>query len=110
MISFCPDSLVEPLLSLSVRLIFFDIVVILGWSYSRRIGSHSTILVEYMSDILCIPMELFLSYQDRSGTSDAMLGHIPSFSYGDDHSFTDLLQFSSLDGEILYLLYWSLFL
>ena len=66
----------EPLLSLSIRLIFSDIVVILGWSYSRRIGSHITISVEYMSDLLCIPMELLLSYQDRSGTSDAILGHI----------------------------------
>ena len=109
-ISFCPDSLVEPLLSLSIRLIFSDIVVILGWSYSRRIGSHITISVEYMSDLLCIPMELLLSYQDRSGTSDAILGHIPSFSYRDDRSLTDFLQFSSLGREILYLLYWSLFL
>ena len=75
-ISFCPDSLVEPLLSLSVRLIFSDIVMIFGWSYSRCIGSHITILVEYMSDLLCIPMELFLSYQDRSGTSDAILGRV----------------------------------
>ena len=66
--------------------------------------------MEYMSDLLCISMELFLSYQDRSSTSDAILGHIPSFSYGDDHSLIDLLQFSSLGQEILYLLYWSLFL
>ena len=109
-ISFCPDSLVEPLLSLSVRLIFSDIVMILRWSYSRCIGSHITISVKYMSDILYIPMELFLSYQGRSGTSDAMLGHIPSFSYRDDRSLIDLLQFSSLGREILYLLYWSLFL
>ena len=63
-------------MSLSVRLIFFDIVVILEWSYSRSIGSHITISVEYMSDLLCIPMELFLSYQDRSGTSDAILGRV----------------------------------
>ena len=92
-------------MSLLVRLIFFDIVVILRWSYSRRIGSHITISVEYMSDLLCIPMELFFRSQDRSGTSDAMLGHIPSFSYGDDHSLIDLLQFSSLARETLYLLY-----
>ena len=63
-------------MSLLIRLIFFDIVVILEWSYSRRIGSHIIISVEYMSDFLCIPMELFLGYQDRSGTSDAILGHI----------------------------------
>ena len=32
-----------------------------------------------MSDLLCIPMELFLSYQDRSDVSDAVLGHISLF-------------------------------
>ena len=80
-------------MSLSVRLIFSDIVMILRWSYSRCIGSHITVSVEYMSDLLYIPMELFLSYQGRSGTSDAMLGHIPSFGYGDDRSLIDLLQF-----------------
>ena len=72
----CPDSMVEPLLSLLVRLIFSDIVMILRWSYSRCIGSHITISMEYMSDLLYIPMELFLSYQGISGTSDVMLGHI----------------------------------
>ena len=83
-------------MSLSVKLIFSDIVMILGWSYSRCIGSHITISVEYTSNLLCIPMELFLSYQGRSGTSDAMMGHIRSFSYGDDRSLTDVLQLSSL--------------
>ena len=78
-------------MSLSIRLTFSDIVMILGWSYSKRIDSHITILVEYMSDLLCTPMGLFLSYQDGSGTSDAMLGQIPSFSYGDDRSLTNLL-------------------
>ena len=64
-------------MSLLVRLIFFDIVVILRWSYSRRIGSHITISVEYMSDLLRIPIELLASHQDRPGTSNAILGHIP---------------------------------
>ena len=96
LISFCPDSPLEPFLSHFVKLILSDIVVILRWNYSRRIGSHIAISVEYMSDLLYIPMELFLSYQDRSGTSDAILRHIPSFSYGDDRSLADLLQFSSL--------------
>ena len=63
-----------------------------------------------MSYLLRIPMESLLSYQDRSSTFDAILGHIPSFSYGDDRYLADLLQFSSLGREILYLLYWSLFL
>ena len=94
--SFCLDSLVKPFLRHSVRFVFYDIIMILGWSYSRCIGSHITISVEYMSDLLYIPMELFLSYHGRSGTSDAILGHIPSFSYGDDLSLIDLLQFSSL--------------
>ena len=63
--------------------------------------------MEYMSDLLCTPMGLFLSYQGILGTSDVMLGHILSFSYRDGCSLTDLLQFSSLGREILYLLYWS---
>ena len=63
-----------------------------------------------MSDLLCITMELFLSYQDRPGTFDVILGHIPSFSYGDDRSLADMLHFSSLDREISYLLHRSLFL
>ena len=54
----------------------FWFVMILGWSYSRRIGSHITISVEYMSDLLYIAMELFSSYQDRPDTSGAILGHI----------------------------------
>ena len=108
--SFCLDSPVGPSLRHSIRLIFFDIIMIIGWSYSRCIGSHITISVEYMSDLLYIPMESFLSYQGRSSTSDAMLGHIPFFSYRDDRFFIDLLWFSSLSREILYLLYRSLFL
>ena len=37
-------------------------------------------------------------------------GLFSSFSYGDDHSLTDLLQFPLLGREILHLLHWSLFL
>ena len=36
-------------------------------------------------------------------------GIFPSFSYGGDRSLTDLLQFSSLDWEMSYLLHGSLF-
>ncbi|RVW99488.1 hypothetical protein CK203_038488 [Vitis vinifera] len=45
---------VEPFLSHSVRLMLFDIVMILGRSYPRCIDSHIIISVEYMSDLLCI--------------------------------------------------------
>ena len=75
-ISFCPDTSGEPFLSHSVRLILSDIVVILGWSYLRRIGSHITISVEYMSNLLCVPIELFMSHQDRPDALVAILGHI----------------------------------
>ena len=43
---------------------------------SQRMDSHIIISVGYMSDLLYTPMELFLSYQDRPDTSDAILGHI----------------------------------
>ena len=66
----------EPLLSPSARFPFYDIVVILGRSYLRRVDSRVTISAEYMLDPLYIPMELFLSYQDKSNISDAVLGHI----------------------------------
>ena len=59
-----------------VKLILYDIVVILGRSYLRHMDSHITISVEYMSDLLRIPIELFASHQDRPGTSNAILGHI----------------------------------
>ena len=67
---------VEPFLSLSAGFAFPDIVVILGRSYLRRVDSHITILAKYMLDPLCVPMELSLSYQDRSDVSDAILGHV----------------------------------
>ena len=66
----------EPLLSLSARFMFSDIVVILRRSYLRRTDSRITISAEYMLDPLYVPMELFLSYQDRSDIFDAILGHI----------------------------------
>ena len=109
-ISFCPDSPLEPFLSHFIRLILSDIVVILGLSYFKYIDSHIIILARCMSDLLYIPMELFSNYQNRPGTFDAILGHILSFSYGDDRSLADLLHFSSLNWEILYFLYRSLFL
>ena len=66
----------EPFLTLSVGFAFPDIVAIRGQSYLGREDSHVTILAEYMLDPLCIPMELSLSYQDRSDISDAILGYI----------------------------------
>ena len=35
-----------------------------------------TILAGYMLDPLYVPVEVLLSYQDRSGIYDAILGHI----------------------------------
>ena len=61
-ISFCLDTPGKPFLSRSVRLILSDIVVILGWSHLKRMDSHITISVEYMSDLLRIPIELFVSH------------------------------------------------
>ena len=60
----------------SARLILSAIVVILGWSYLRRIDSHIIILVEYMSDLLYIFIELFSGYQDKQDALVAILGHI----------------------------------
>ena len=47
----------EPFLSHSIRLILFYVVVILGWSYLKRIDSHIIISMEHMSDPLYIPIE-----------------------------------------------------
>ena len=73
---FYDDSLVKPFLSHSVKLILSDIVVILWWSYVGCIDSHIIILVEYMSNLLYIPMELFSSYQDRLDALVIILVHI----------------------------------
>ena len=94
-ILFYDDSLVEPLLSHSVKLILFDIVVILWWSYLRRINSHIIISMEYISDLLCIPIKLFLSHQDRSDLLVAILGH----------TFLGYLH-----SKMHQLLYWGIFL
>ena len=51
----------EPLLSHSARFILFDIVVLFSG---------------YISDLLRIPLVLFSGHQDRSGTSNAIMGHI----------------------------------
>ena len=67
---------VEPLLSLSARFTFSDIVMILERSYLRRVDSYVTISAEYILDHLYVPMELFSTYQDRPDTSDVILGHI----------------------------------
>ena len=68
-----------PFLSHSVRFILSDIVVILWWSYLRCIDSHIIISVEYMSNLLYIPMGLFLSHRDRLDALVAILGHISLF-------------------------------
>ena len=70
------DPLVEPLLGHTVKLILSDIVMILWWSYLRRIDSHIIISVEYMSDLLCIHIELLWSHQDGPNVLVAILGHI----------------------------------
>ncbi|RVW40893.1 hypothetical protein CK203_094286 [Vitis vinifera] len=53
-------------LDLSARFTFSNIVVIPGQSYLRRVDSLITILARYMLDPLYVPMEVLLSYQDRS--------------------------------------------
>ena len=63
----------EPLLSHSARFIPFDIV---GWGYVECLDPHVIISVRYTSGLLCIPVVLFSGHQGRSGTSDAILGHI----------------------------------
>ena len=79
LLSFCPHSPVGPFLSYSIRLVLSNIVVILGRGYLRCIDSHILIPMEYMSDLLYIPIELFLSYQDRPDALVAILGHISLF-------------------------------
>ena len=69
----------EPLLSLSARFMFSDIVVILRRSYLRHIDPHIIILGEYSSDLLYIPTELFSSHQDGLDALVAILGHISLF-------------------------------
>ena len=76
---FYDDSLVEHFLNHSVRLILSDIFMILWWSYLRRMDSHIIISIEYTSDLLYIPIELFSSYQDRPDALVAILGHISLF-------------------------------
>ena len=66
-------------MSHSVKLVLYDIVVILGRSYPRCIDSRIIILVEYMSDFLYISMGLFSSYQDGLDALVFILGHIPLF-------------------------------
>ena len=101
----------EPFLSHSVRLILSNIVVILWWSYLRRIDSLIIISVEYMSDLLYIPIELSSSYQDGSDVLVTIVGHIflgylhrrmrqlpywgifPLFYFGDDRLLMELLPF-----------------
>ena len=88
------DPLVEPLLGHTVKLILSDIVMILWWSYLRRIDSHIIISVEYMSDLLCIHIELLWSHQDGPNVLVAILGHI----------FLDYPH-----GRMCQLLYWGIF-
>ena len=55
LLSFCLDSSVESSLSHSIRLVFSNIVMILGWSYPKCLDPHVYISEEYMSDLLYIP-------------------------------------------------------
>ena len=64
------------LLSHFIRLILLDVIVIFVWSHLGLMDSHIIILSECMSDLLCIPLELLMSHQDRLSTFDAVLGHI----------------------------------
>ncbi|RVW90363.1 Pol polyprotein [Vitis vinifera] len=67
----------EPLLSHSARFIPFDIVVIPGWSCLWCLDFPASSFHEgYISDLLCVSLVLFSGHQDRSGTSDVILGHI----------------------------------
>ena len=84
----------ESFLSHSVRLILSDIIVILWWSCLRHIDYHIIILVEHMSDLLYVPIELFSSHQDGPDVLVAILGHI-FLSYP--------------HGKIRQLLYWGIF-
>ena len=77
--SLCLDSPVEPFLSHSIRPIFSDVVMILRCSYLRCIDSRIIISTEYGSDLLYVPIESFLSYQDRLDALVAIMGHIPPF-------------------------------
>ena len=77
--SFCFDSPVGPFLRHSIKLLFSDIVMTLGWSFLRCIDSRILISVEYRLDLPYIPIELSLSYQDRSNALLAILRHIPPF-------------------------------
>ena len=73
------DSHVEPFLRHSVELVFSDVVMILRCSYLRCIDSRIIISTEYGSDLLYVPIESFLSYQDRLDALVAIMGHIPPF-------------------------------
>ena len=66
----------EPLLSHSAKFVLFDIVVIPRWNYFRCLGfpRHHFSGVHIRS--ITRPTMLISGYQDRSGTSDAILGHI----------------------------------
>ena len=75
-ISFFHDSSVDLPLSRFIRLTLSDVSMIFGWSCLRLMDSHIIISLECMSNLSCIPIELLMSYQDRLGTSDAILGHI----------------------------------
>ena len=58
------------------QILLSDTVAVLGRSYVECLDPHIAISVGYISDLLRIPMVLFSGYQDGSGTSDAIMGHI----------------------------------
>ena len=81
------------------------------WSHLRHIGSHIIISVGYMSDLLYFPPWSY-SWVIKIDRIHMMSywGIFPSSSCRGDGFLTDLLQFSSLGREILYMRYCSLFL
>ena len=96
-VSFCHDSQMDFSLSRFIGLTLYDIITIFGWSHLRLVDSHIIISSDHMSDLLCIPIELFMSHQDRSGTSDAILGHI---------SFLQLWRRSFCHGSVTVFIIW----
>ncbi|RVW13548.1 hypothetical protein CK203_101447 [Vitis vinifera] len=73
-----------------------------SWTYSylRCIDSRIITSVKYRLDLLYVPIESFLSYQDRWDALVVILGYIPHFSCGDDCFLRDLLQSTLLGREM----------
>ncbi|RVW37840.1 hypothetical protein CK203_087900 [Vitis vinifera] len=77
----CP-SIREMHLGSVVRLTFFGIIMILGWSRLGRMDSHIIISLEYMLDLLCIPIELLMGHQDISEHLSRLMEPLSDLSIG----------------------------